>query len=69
MTNSDQSYRHDGEPVSESQDNVASMQVDLSTRSKYGELRIAEKSGHYIQTQQPELVVKAIHDVLGQSPR
>jgi pimeloyl-ACP methyl ester carboxylesterase len=46
-----------------------SMQVDLSTRSKYGELRIAEKSGHYIQTQQPELVVKAIHDVLGQSPR
>jgi pimeloyl-ACP methyl ester carboxylesterase len=45
-----------------------SMQVDLSTRSKYGELRIAEKSGHYIQTEQPELVVKAIHDVLGQSP-
>jgi hypothetical protein len=46
-----------------------SMQVDLSTRSKYCELRIAEESGHYIQTQQPELVVKAIHDVLGRSPR
>jgi pimeloyl-ACP methyl ester carboxylesterase len=45
---------------------LSAMQVDLSRRSKYGELRRAEASGHYIQTQQPDLVVRAIHDVLGQ---
>jgi pimeloyl-ACP methyl ester carboxylesterase len=46
-----------------------SMQLDLSRRSKYGQLRIATKSGHYIQTQQPELVVQAIRDVLKAAER
>lgn len=44
-----------------------SMQLDLASRSKYGELRIAEKSGHFIQNDQPEVVVQAVHDVLPQS--
>ncbi len=39
------------------------MQLDLSHRSKYGELRIAEKAGHFIQTDRPDLVIQAIHDV------
>ena len=46
-----------------------SMQLDLSGRSKYGELRIAEKRGHYIHTQQPEVVAQAIRDLMAQSPR
>ena len=45
------------------------MQLDLSRRSVSGELRIAEKSGHFIHRQQPELVVTAIHDVLSRSRR
>ena len=45
------------------------MQVDLSERSKRGEWRRAPESGHYIQTQQPELVVAAIHDVLKMTRR
>ena len=43
------------------------MQLDLTSRSKYGQLRIAEKSGHFIQQQQPEVVVGAIRDVLDRS--
>ena len=43
------------------------LQKDLATRSKYGELRKAEKSGHYIQRDQPELVVQAIRDVVRES--
>lgn len=43
------------------------MQLDLSSRSKYGQLHIAETSGHFIQQQQPEAVVDAIRDVLNQS--
>ena len=43
------------------------LQKDLASRSKYGELREAEKSGHYIQRDQPELVVQAIKDVIRES--
>jgi len=46
------------------QDTWHAMQVDLSRRSKYGGLRIAEKSGHYIQTRQPGIVTDAILDVV-----
>jgi pimeloyl-ACP methyl ester carboxylesterase len=43
------------------------MQQDLVGRSKYGELREATKSGHYIQRDQPELVIQAIKDVMRKS--
>jgi pimeloyl-ACP methyl ester carboxylesterase len=38
-------------------------QEDLAKRSSHGEFRLAEKSGHFIQRDQPELVVQAIRDV------
>jgi pimeloyl-ACP methyl ester carboxylesterase len=38
-------------------------QQDLAKRSTYGEFRLAEKSGHFIQNDQPELVIQAIRDV------
>ena len=40
------------------------MQEDLASRSLHGQLRRAENSGHYIQVQQPRLVVTAIRDVM-----
>ena len=40
-------------------------QQDLADRSSHGEFRLAEKSGHFIQLDQPELVVQAIRDVSG----
>jgi pimeloyl-ACP methyl ester carboxylesterase len=43
------------------------LQQDLATRSKYGQLREAKTGGHYIQKDQPELVVQAIKDVIRQS--
>jgi len=43
------------------------LQKDLASRSKYGELQEAEKSGHYIQRDQPELVVQAIKDIIRES--
>jgi pimeloyl-ACP methyl ester carboxylesterase len=39
-------------------------QQDLAKRSTRGEFRIAEKSGHWIQRDQPELVIEAIRDVI-----
>ena len=39
------------------------LQQDLAGRSTHGEFRVAEKSGHFIQRDQPELVVQAIRDV------
>jgi hypothetical protein len=36
---------------------------DLASRSPHGQLRVAEHSGHFIQLDQPQLVVDAIHDV------
>lgn len=38
-------------------------QEDLAKRSTHGEFRLAEKSGHFIQLDQPELVIQAIRDV------
>jgi pimeloyl-ACP methyl ester carboxylesterase len=38
-------------------------QQDLAKRSTHGEFRLAEKSGHFIQNDQPELVIQAIRDV------
>ena len=40
------------------------LQEDLAKRSKHGEFRVAEKSAHDIQVDQPELVIQAIRDVL-----
>ena len=45
------------------------LQKDLASRSKYGQLREAKKSGHYIQRDQPELVIQAIKDVIRESAR
>ena len=39
-------------------------QKDLARRSTRGEFRAAEKSGHWIQRDQPEIVVQAIRDVV-----
>jgi hypothetical protein len=39
-------------------------QEDLAKRSTHGEFRLAEKSGHFIQRDQPELVIEAIRDVI-----
>jgi pimeloyl-ACP methyl ester carboxylesterase len=39
------------------------LQEDLAKRSTQGEFRLAEKSGHFIQRDQPELVIRAIRDV------
>jgi pimeloyl-ACP methyl ester carboxylesterase len=39
------------------------LQQDIAKRSTHGEFRLAEKSGHFIQREQPELVIRAIRDV------
>ena len=39
------------------------LQEDLAKRSTHGEFRLAEQSGHFIQVDQPELVIQAIRDV------
>jgi pimeloyl-ACP methyl ester carboxylesterase len=41
-----------------------SLQKDLASRSPSGELRTAQRSGHFIQTDEPALVVRAVQDVL-----
>ena len=41
----------------------AEFQKDLAKRSRRGEYRVAQRSGHWIQRDQPELVVGAIRDV------
>ena len=38
-------------------------QEDLAKRSKHGEFRVAQQSGHFIQKDQPELVIQAIREV------
>jgi hypothetical protein len=40
------------------------MQADLATLSPQGKQFIAEESGHYIQVDQPELVIDAIREVV-----
>lgn len=42
------------------------LQVDLSSRSKYGKL-IETNSGHLMAVEVPEIVVEAIRDVIGQA--
>jgi pimeloyl-ACP methyl ester carboxylesterase len=42
----------------------AELQADLARRSSNGKQVIAEKSGHYIQFYQPELVIDAIRQVV-----
>src|SRR5258708_32828363 len=39
------------------------LQEDLAKRSTHGEFRLAEQSGHFIQRDQPELVIQAIRDL------
>jgi pimeloyl-ACP methyl ester carboxylesterase len=39
-------------------------QENLAKRSTHGEFRLAEKSGHFIQRDQPELVIEAIRDII-----
>jgi len=43
------------------------MQQDLATHSPKGEYRRATNSGHFINLDEPELIVHAIHDVLPSS--
>jgi pimeloyl-ACP methyl ester carboxylesterase len=45
------------------------MQRDLVSRSPRGRQVLAEKSGHFIHQDQPELVVKAIREVVGEVKR
>jgi pimeloyl-ACP methyl ester carboxylesterase len=45
-----------------------SNQEDLARRSTQGEFRLAAQSGHFIQSEQPELVIQAIRDVLRKIP-
>lgn len=53
------------EAVYEAYDRIwAELQEDLAKRSSRGELRVAEQSGHFIQIDQPELVVQAIRDAV-----
>ena len=40
------------------------LQEDLASRSSNSRHIIAEKSGHFIQYEQPELVIDAIRDVV-----
>jgi len=42
-------------------------QEDLAQRSTHGEFRVAEKSGHFIQRDQPDLVIAAIRDVISRT--
>jgi pimeloyl-ACP methyl ester carboxylesterase len=46
-----------------------SNQVDLAQRSTRGEFRLAERSRHFIQRDQPEMVIQAIRDVMRGIPR
>jgi pimeloyl-ACP methyl ester carboxylesterase len=43
------------------------LQKDLAGRSKYGHLLEAKKSSHYIQRDEPELVIQSIKDVIRES--
>jgi pimeloyl-ACP methyl ester carboxylesterase len=40
------------------------MQIELAAQSSNGKRIVAEKSGHYIQLDQPELVIDAIRQVI-----
>jgi pimeloyl-ACP methyl ester carboxylesterase len=60
----------DSDPMAKQSEAVFhALQQDLVSRSKYGQLREANKSGHNIQRDQPELVIQAIKDVIRESGR
>jgi hypothetical protein len=40
------------------------MQRELASRSPQGRLVVAQKSGHYVQAEEPELVISAIREVV-----
>jgi pimeloyl-ACP methyl ester carboxylesterase len=40
------------------------MQRELASRSSQGRLVVAQKSGHYVQAEEPELVISAIREVV-----
>jgi pimeloyl-ACP methyl ester carboxylesterase len=43
-----------------------SFQVDITSRSKYGQLRVVDRSGHAMQQQRPDAIANAIQDVVHQ---
>lgn len=43
--------------------NFLAADKDLASRSSHGQFRLAERSGHFIQIDQPELVSKSIREV------
>jgi pimeloyl-ACP methyl ester carboxylesterase len=43
--------------------NFLAADKDLASRSSRGQFRLAEQSGHFIQIEQPELVIKSIREV------
>jgi pimeloyl-ACP methyl ester carboxylesterase len=45
------------------------LQQDLAARSPRGQFRVAEQSGHFIQLDEPDLVVQSIKDLLTGLPR
>lgn len=42
----------------------AALQADLVTKSKFGKQMIAQHSGHDIMTDQPEIVIEAVRDMM-----
>jgi pimeloyl-ACP methyl ester carboxylesterase len=41
---------------------------DLAARSPYGQVMVAERAGHQIPFEQPEIIVQAVDEVLGPPP-
>jgi pimeloyl-ACP methyl ester carboxylesterase len=41
------------------------LQQDLAKRSTRSQFRIAERSGHFIQIDEPEMVIQAIRELTG----
>jgi len=39
----------------------------MGASSTHGEFRVAEKRGHFIQRDQPDLVIAAIHDMISRT--
>jgi pimeloyl-ACP methyl ester carboxylesterase len=45
------------------------LQADLSRRSSRGKLVVAQNSGHFIQSDRPDLVLAAIHEIVQETQR
>jgi pimeloyl-ACP methyl ester carboxylesterase len=70
-----------GRPIADALPNITTEQVtrieavwlelqrELASRSPQGRLVIAQKSGHYVQVDEPELVVQAIREVVQAADR